>query len=242
MTRLLVGFLVGFAFDIVAWRSRVRGLYKWPVVLALGYNISLPRSLWDHHMSFIFHAQYGLFTYAHSEQLDPFAIVEHFGGLGAECIVASERYPTGEGIHYHVFADFGRKFRSRRAGCFDVAGFHPNIVASRGTPEAGYDYTVKDGDIVAGGLERPSGVESVSRAAKWDIIVNAETREEFFQLLQKLDPKSLVCSHRSCVAYADWKYRVDPAPYATPNGVFDLAEYGDLSEWAAGLSNPVGGR
>ncbi|AXB22630.1 replication associated protein [Alces alces faeces associated genomovirus MP157] len=181
-------------------------------------------------MPFDFHSRYGLFTYAHVDELDPFCIVEHFSSLGGECIVAAERYPTGPGVHYHVFTDFGRKFRSRRVDCFDVAGFHPNIVASRGTPEAGYDYAIKDGDVVAGGLERPSGVEPDTRETKWHRITSAATREEFFHLLRTLDPKSLVTNHRSCIAFADWQYRVEPTPYATPNGVFNLAEYGDLSE------------
>ncbi|QCX29511.1 Replication-associated protein [Plant associated genomovirus 21] len=179
-------------------------------------------------MPFYFNARYGLFTYAHCESMDPFAIVDHFGDLGAEVIVGSERYPTGPGVHYHVFADFGRKFRSRRVDCFDVAGFHPNIVASRGTPEAGYDYAIKDGDVVAGGLERPSGMESVQRPDKWSIITAAATRDEFYTLLRELDPKSMVCSHRQIQAYADWQYRVEPTPYATPDGVFDIANYGDL--------------
>ncbi|UOK20969.1 replication associated protein [Chifec genomovirus UA13_114] len=176
-------------------------------------------------------ARYFLVTYSHVDSLDPFAIVDHFAGLGAEVIVGQERYHETLGTHYHVFADFGRKFRSRRADIFDVGGFHPNIAPSRGAPEAGYDYAIKDGDVVAGGLDRPSGVVHLNRTAKWHTIERAETRDEFFALCAELDPERLVCSFGQIQKYADWRYAVEPEPYVGPDGVFDLANYGDLGEW-----------
>lgn len=186
-------------------------------------------------MPFKVNCRYLLATYAHVEKedgsLDPFAIVEHFGKLGAEVIVSREEYTGSVGIHFHVFADFGRKFRSRRTDIFDVSGFHPNIVPSRGTPEKGYDYACKDGDIVAGGLDRPSGVELTSRAGKWATICDAETRDEFFALCEELDPERLVCSFGQIQKFADWRFRVEPKPYSGPDGVFDTSRYPDLGEW-----------
>lgn len=182
-------------------------------------------------MPYACNARYFLVTYSHVESLDPFALVEHFGKLGAEVIVSLEQYHATLGVHYHVFADFGRKFRSRRTDIFDVDGFHPNISPSRGTPEAGYDYAIKDGDVVAGGLARPSGVVSSNRAAKWHQILDAETRDEFFALCEELDPERLVCSFGQIQKFADWRFAVEPEPYSTPNGVFNLADYGDLSDW-----------
>lgn len=182
-------------------------------------------------MPFTCNARYFLVTYGHVDQLDPFTIVDFFGSLGAECIVSLEQYHATLGVHYHVFADFGRKFRSRRADIFDVQGFHPNISPSRGTPEAGYDYAIKDGDVVAGGLARPSGVVPSNRAAKWHTILDAETRDEFYALCEELDPERLVCSFGQIQKFADWRYRVEQKPYASPDGVFDLANYGDLGEW-----------
>ncbi|QIJ55587.1 replication-associated protein [Marmot associated genomovirus 4] len=181
--------------------------------------------------SFHVNAKHFLVTYSHVDNLDPFEVVNHFGGLGAEVIVALEPYDSTLGVHFHVFVEFGRKFRSRRVDVFDVAGFHPNIKASWGTPEAGYDYAVKGGNIVAGGLERPSGSGTVPRSAKWHQILSAGTRDEFFDLCEELDPERLVCSFTQITKFADWRFRPEPTPYATPNGVFDLANYGDLGEW-----------
>lgn len=182
-------------------------------------------------MPFACNARYFLVTYSHVATLDPFEVVNFFGELGAECIVGLEPYNSTRGVHFHVFADFGRKFRSRRTDIFDVNGFHPNISPSRGTPEAGYDYAIKNGDVVAGGLGRPSGVVATGRQAKWNTILDAETRDEFYALCEELDPERLVCSFSQIQKFADWRFAVEPKPYATPDGVFDLADYGDLADW-----------
>lgn len=189
-------------------------------------------------MPFVCNARYFLVTYPHVDGLDPFTVVEFFGRIGAEIIVGLEEYHATLGNHYHVFADFGRKFRSRRTDIFDVDGYHPNISPSRGTPDAGFDYAVKDGNVVAGGLARPSGVGNPTRAAKWHTIVDAETRDEFYALCEELDPERLVCSFGQIQKFADWRYRVEPEPYTTPDGIFDLANYGDLSDWRDNFLTP----
>lgn len=141
--------------------------------------------------SFSFSARYVLLTYAQSGDLSEWAVLDHFSTLGAECIIGREDHADG-GTHLHVFADFGRKKQSRRSDFFDVGGVHPNIVPSRGRPEGGWDYATKDGCIVAGGLGRPGTSGLPEARNKWSEIVSAESREEFFELLRTLDPKTLV--------------------------------------------------
>ena len=133
-------------------------------------------------MSFYFNAKYGLFTYAQCGDLDPFDVVCLFSELGAECIIGREEHQDG-GTHLHAFAAWEKKFRSRRTDIFDVGGFHPNVVPSRGTPEGGYDYATKDGDIVGGGLERPNGSKVPCTSDAWATIINAESRDEFWRLV-----------------------------------------------------------
>lgn len=192
-------------------------------------------------MSFHACAQSFLLTYAHAEgdnaklPLDPFAIVGRLGELGGECIVARELYPTSDGFHLHVFVMFERRFRSRKVDCFDVGGYHPNILPSRKNAAGGFDYATKDGDIVAGGLARPSGEigrKGTDRTADaWGQITAAGSRDEFWQLLEELDPKSMVCSFSAVSKFCDWKFREVPIPYCGPDGVFDIAEYPDLGFW-----------
>lgn len=174
--------------------------------------------------------------------------MERFSQLGAECIVAREHHEDG-GLHLHCFADFGRKFRSRATDIFDVDGHHPNIEPSRGTPEKGYDYAIKDGDVVAGGLERPvgaSGGGARSTFDKWTEITSAPDRETFWELCHQLDPKAAACSYGQLAKYADWKFAEVPAEYESPGGI-DFIE-GDVDgrdQWVseAGLGGgnpPVG--
>lgn len=182
--------------------------------------------------AFVVNARYVLLTYAQSDGLDPFRIVEHLSSMGAECIVAREAHADG-GTHLHAFVDFGRKFRSRRHDIYDVDGFHPNISPSLGNPEKGYDYACKDGEIVAGGLERPQPSAKPDARDIYAEICMAPTREEFFEAARTLAPRLLLSSFTSLSAYADWNYRVDPEPYRpNPEHVSDLSGFPQLSEWA----------
>lgn len=181
---------------------------------------------------FVTNFRYGLITYSQCGDLDPHAVVCHFANLEAECIIGRECHADG-GIHLHVFADFGRKFRSRKADIFDVGGRHPNISASWGTPWSGYDYAIKDGDVVAGGLERPVERKSGGKAAvDWDTIIAAPTRDQFLDLCLQLAPKDTVCSWGSVTKFADWRYRVEPEEYVSPSGVGFTPESAEgLVEW-----------
>lgn len=156
--------------------------------------------------------RYALLTYAQCGDLDPFEVVNHLAELGAECIIGREAHADG-GTHLHAFTEFDKRFRRRSADVFDVGGHHPNVLYVNQTPEKSFDYAIKDGDIVAGGLERPCG-DGISRACdKWREIAMAGSREEFFQLCLQHDPRSLVCSFPAISKYADWKYEVAPEPY-----------------------------
>ena len=83
------------------------------------------------------------------------------------------------GIHLHAFAMWERQFETRNVRLFDVDGCHPNIAVIKRTPEAAFDYAIKDGDVVAGGLQRPSRDSVASPSGKWTDIIAAGTREEF---------------------------------------------------------------
>lgn len=166
-------------------------------------------------MPFHCNARYFLITYAQCGDLDGFRVMDHFSGLGAECIIGREVHEDG-GLHLHCFIDFGRKFRSRRTDIFDVDGRHANIEPSYGTPWGGFDYAIKDGDVICGGLERPEQPRSerVKKDwAQWNEITNATDRDHFWELVHHLDPKAAACNYGQLAKYADWRFAPEPPVY-----------------------------
>lgn len=194
-------------------------------------------------MSFRFAAKYGLFTYAQCGDLDAFAVVDHFASLRSECIIGRETHADG-GTHLHAFAMWESKFQTRDARKFDVLGCHPNVVAGYGTPEKGWDYATKDGEVVGGGLERPSGDIVDKACSKWSEIVNSPTADEFWGNVARLDPRALCCSFVSLEKYAAHKYRPDLATYESPSGIeFDTGELVRLPAWVGdNLGGPYVGK
>ncbi|QCW23725.1 MAG: replication-associated protein [Gemycircularvirus mouti8] len=167
----------------------------------------------------------------------PVRIVSRCADVGAECLVGQEIHPTTGGTHFHAFVDFGgSKYSTRDARAFDIEGIHPNIEKGGRTPWKIYDYVSKDGDIVAGGAERPeeTGHEGSSDGvSKWQYITEAVCRDEFFSRIRERDPRVLVTAFGNVVKYADWQYRVDPVAYQHPESFsFDLGDFGDLRDWA----------
>lgn len=180
--------------------------------------------------AFVINSRYVLLTYAQCGELDEWSVSNHLSTLGSECIIGREDHSTG-GTHLHAFCDFGKKFRSRRADIFDVDGHHPNVVPSRGSPERGYDYAIKDGNVVAGGLARPSECRAVSNGDKWGQIVSAESESEFWSLVEQLDPKALATNFSNLKKFCDWRFAASPEVYISPAGIG--FEYGDLHELPA---------
>lgn len=187
---------------------------------SLGYNISLPRDFFLIMPSFDLHCRYALLTYSQSGDLSGEVVGDRLSEMGFKCVIGRENHADG-GIHLHCFVDFGRKRRFRRVDVFDVLGRHPNISPSKGTPEKGYEYAIKDGDIVFQSLDMPrqSGGGDSKTVAKWTTITNAGNREEFWSLVHELDPKSAACNHTQLQKYCDWKFTVEPPKYESPGGI-----------------------
>jgi len=175
-------------------------------------------------MTFILNARYFLVTYPQCDGLDEWAVNDHFGSLGAECIVAREDHADG-GTHLHVFCDFGRKFRSRRADIFDVEGFHPNIERSKKNPRKGAAYATKDGDVVAGGLAIPQLPTRLVSGAQdpGSTLVCAESQREFFDVAEDICPWDLITKFGSFYQFARWKWPELGESYESPPG-FSLAD------------------
>lgn len=177
--------------------------------------------------------RYALLTYAQCGDLDPFLVCNHLASLNAECIIGREHHEDG-GIHLHAFVDFGQKrFRSSNVRIFDVEGHHPNVSPSKGRPEEGFDYAIKDGDVVAGGLERPSKTSpKPSIKDRADEILNAQSEEQLYQACRELAPDKLLFSWTQVRAYAKDHFRQPRPSYSTPKELrIDTSKYPALNAW-----------
>lgn len=194
-------------------------------------------------MTFRFAAKYGLLTYSQSEGLDPFRIVDTLAELGAECIVGKELHSDG-GTHYHAFFMFARKFQSRNPRIFDVDGRHPNILRGRKTPEQMFDYATKDGDVVAGGLERPSDIPTTTNSDDfWRCVFDAETREETLRVAQESSVSLLGRYFFQVRAIAEGKAVQNPLDYVSPESLeWELGPYPELTDWCETYLGRRGGR
>lgn len=195
-------------------------------------------------MTFRFQAKYGLLTYAQSEGLDPFRIVEHLSDLGAECIVGRELHDDG-GTHYHAFFMFDRKFQSRNPRIFDIDSYHPNILRGIKTPEQMYDYAVKDGDVCGGGLERPDprGKSSASNDEFWSNVFDAETKEETLRVARESGVGLFGRYFFQVRAIAEGKAIRSPLDYVSPPELeWELGPYPELSDWCTSYLGRRGGR
>lgn len=173
--------------------------------------------------AFYFRSRYALLTYAQCTDLDPWAVSDHLSTIPAECIIGRENHADG-GVHLHAFVDFGTRYATRDTRRFDVDGRHPNIQPCGRTPGTMYDYAIKDGDVVAGGLERPGGDDVSGLSSQWDRIVDAENADEFWELVRTLAPRVLLTNFNSLRSYCEWRYRPVVADYVTPpNLVFDIS-------------------
>lgn len=184
--------------------------------------------------TFSFRSRYALLTYPQCGDLDPWAVLDMVSAVPGECIIARESHADGE-PHLHAFVDFGERFFTSDPRRFDVDGRHPNILPVGRTPGASYDYCIKDGDVVAGGLERPGSVaggELPRAGTAWDTILSQPTVGQFWDTLRELAPRTLLTNFTSCKAYADWHYRPEPVVYTSPDGVsFDISDVEGLEGW-----------
>lgn len=181
--------------------------------------------------SFHFRSRYALLTYAQCGDLDPWSVSNFLSTIPAECIIGRETH-ADEGIHLHAFVDFGERYFTSDARRFDVDGRHPNIQPCGRTPAKMYDYAIKDGDVVAGGLARPGGEDVAGAGNVWDRIVDAPTAPEFWELVRALAPRVLLTNFNSLRSYVEWKYKPEVAEYITPPGiVFDLSGVEELGQF-----------
>lgn len=222
--------------DLAGGRLFKRGRCR---VFFSGYNISFARKIRMPAKYKLNDEQYFLLTYPTTPaDFDGSGIVAILERLGCSYRVGRELHQDGK-PHFHAMCCFDEPYTDGDARrTFTVGTRVPNIRVRRTRPERGWDYVgkhagTKEGHYIVGEKgERPGGDgDGTERPANdvWHEIILARTREEFFDIASRLAPRQLACNFNSLVAYADWKYRPEPVPYATPDGEFEVPDI--LSDW-----------
>lgn len=192
-------------------------------------------------MPFRFNRQHALLTYAQCGDLDPFKVSDHLTELGAECIIGRERHEDG-GIHLHAMISFERAKNFKNERVFDVEGHHPNIQPHKwGKPGDMYDYAIKDGDIVAGGLERPVDPGESKRAnqkrkreeqaERLDEIAAMTNEDDIRTALREMLGEKYVTSFTNTEAYIRHIMKPVAKPYTTPIGYKRGQQFPELERW-----------
>jgi len=181
-------------------------------------------------MPFRFTARYALLTYSQVGDLDGQHIVDLLHRLGGQLVLGRESHQDG-GTHFHAFIHFDKRPNFKRADCFDVEGYHPNVSVTKGSPGSGFDYATKDGDIVHQDFERPA-TKKDTRAAQYATILNSESEEQFWENAATLEPGLVLKSFISLRAFANSKYKAPLQVYQTPEGYqFRTDHLPELDAW-----------
>lgn len=145
-------------------------------------------------MTFDFYGQHLGLTYSQVGSRTVETFVNFFRSLGhplAKFIVGVENHQDG-GIHFHVYAIFNTRFRTRNIRFWDFDNVHPNIKKVDGRrPKAWYDYVTKEGQTTVW----PQGAEFTFKNAnesKYGPILAAANAEEALKVAQAIMPRDYI--------------------------------------------------
>lgn len=116
------------------------------------------------------------------------------------CCTSEERHEDG-GKHFHVYAKFIKRFRSKDQSVFDFAGRHPNIQSAY-NPAKCLAYVQKDKNFIESG-----DAPTLKGENSWDSIVAVDDKEEFMQAVKSKYPRDYVLNLEKLEYYADKRFK-----------------------------------
>lgn len=122
------------------------------------------------------------------------------------CCTSEERHEDG-GKHFHVYAKFTKRFRSKDQSIFDYSGRHPNIQSAY-NPGKCLTYVQKDKNFIESGVP-PALKEDNS----WDAIVAVETKDDFMQAVKAKYPRDYVLNLEKLEYYAEKRFKPELPAY-----------------------------
>lgn len=111
--------------------------------------------------------------------------------------ICQEKHQDGS-LHLHALLCYDKKHESVNERYYDIRGFHPNVQPGRSITDI-YTYITKDGDYIAN--------FNPNKKARFSVeMEDAETKEDFLNLIKQSDYQAYVINHDKIDAYAEKLY------------------------------------
>jgi len=134
--------------------------------------------------------------------------------------VCQEKHQDGS-LHLHALLCYDKKHESANERYYDIRGFHPNVQPCRSIKDV-YNYISKDGDYISN--------FNPNKKARFSVeMEDAETKEDFINLIKQSDYQAYVINHDKIEAYAEKLYtRAASPPIKYPDSI-NLPQ--ELMDW-----------
>lgn len=135
-------------------------------------------------------------------------------------LIGRERHADGQ-PHLHSFLSLPERYDAGQDS-FDFNGFHPNIQSVRKIKDV-IQYIKKENDFTQIG-ECPQ-----SREDTWKQILQSQSEDEFWRLIEELQPRSFVTNLERLQYFARYRYKARQIPYTSPDVEFSVPP--EVSQW-----------
>lgn|SRR6266566_3415382 len=169
-------------------------------------------------------------TYSQAPDLTREIIRDWYLKEGAvEYVVGQEAHEDG-GKHFHVYAKFEKKKRTRNPRYFDINGYHPNVSAPRSV-KACFEYCTKDDENPLSNFV--PGEKKKDANTRWgEILDGAADRKAFFELVRKEFPKDYVLNHEKLEYFVTKHYPEPEDEYERPDQEVPFHPLPEMEQWA----------
>lgn len=156
-------------------------------------------------MSFRVYSKTFLLTYSQCD-LPKDAVKEYLNSISEldEYCIGQEHHQDGN-LHIHAWIKFKTKYQSRNPRCFDINGFHPNIMTARS----------KKGSIAYVSKEDTDPLQNIKddKLTYSEIFDKATTSKEFMSLVLQNHARDYANNYDRLISMSKNHYKPEPVQY-----------------------------
>lgn len=135
-------------------------------------------------------------------------------------VVCVEHHEDGT-PHLHASLGFTSKLDIRNEAKFDIAGFHPNIQPTSSVDNANKYLEKEDNDVLRYGNVPEPGTKK--RKIDYGAVIDSSSSStEFIANLERVDPRMVITSFSSVLAFAQHRFKPCEIVYESPYTIADF--------------------